>query len=103
MTYSSNSPPRNLQELHDIIGTRKLRFSKQHTIILRHAFEMPTDVALGTTQSLAENCKVSAASVSRLSRFLGFEKYAEFRNLFRQSLRDVSDKSQVKPSSQKTF
>lgn len=81
-------PPKSLAELRLIIASRKLVLPRQLEYILRGAMCKPELVAFGTARSIARACSVSPTTVVRLSRFLGFASFHEFRRLFREHLKE---------------
>jgi len=56
----------------------------------RTARAHPEIVAFGTAQSLADRCGVSPSTVARVAIALGFDNFREFRQVFRQHIREIS-------------
>ena len=79
--------PRNLQEVRDLIALRQVDVAPKAEKVLRFAFEHPADTAFSTMSHLASQCRVSNATVMRLSRCFGFESFRDFRELFRLEIR----------------
>ncbi len=92
MSSTAARPPASLDELRGMIVRREIRMSRQLEAVLRHVIGNPMDAAFGTCRSIAERCNVSAATVDRLAATLGFDGFADFRDLFRRSLRAAADK-----------
>ena len=90
MTGSSKHGPASLLELRERIVRREIVLGKRVEAVLRFMVENPQEAAFGTCRSIATRCNVSPATVDRLAVNLGFERFAEFRDLFRQSLRDAA-------------
>ncbi|MCZ6642725.1 MAG: MurR/RpiR family transcriptional regulator [Gammaproteobacteria bacterium] len=59
----------------------------QLQIAARYFLDHPEDVGLNSMRTVAAGAGVQPATVSRLSRALGFSSYKEFREPFRQRLR----------------
>lgn len=78
-----------------MIVRREIRMSRQVEVVLRHLIGNPADAAFGTCRSIAGRCNVSAATVDRLAASLGFKGFAEFRDLFRRSVRAAADKPET--------
>ena len=65
--------------------------------------EKPVDAAFSTCQKVATKCNVSVSTVDRVAAMLGFECFAEFRDLFRQSLRTcAASKAGAEPAAAHT-
>ena len=91
MTGPGIMPPASLAELRARIVRRDIRLGRQAETVLRYVVENPEDAAFGTCKSIAQSCKVSGATVDRLAGSLGFSRFADFRDLFRQSLHSNSN------------
>ena len=84
---SQASSTRDLQELRMLIASGKLKMPRRIETVLRYLFDNPADAAFGTTASLAKRCSVSASTIVRLAGVLGFERFRDFRELFRKELK----------------
>ncbi|MBT8142518.1 MAG: MurR/RpiR family transcriptional regulator [Gammaproteobacteria bacterium] len=71
-----------MQQLSDILGESAPQQYKAVKYILDH----PEDVALKSMRHIARDAGVKPTTISRLSKNLGFNKYAEFRAPFVQRL-----------------
>ena len=87
---SQASSTRDLQELRMLIASGKLKMPRRIETVLQCLFDNPSDAAFGTTRSLAKRCGVSASTIVRLTGVLGFERFRDFRELFRNELRRSS-------------
>lgn len=84
----SPAPPKTLEALRGMIAAQQLSLSKRQVTLLRFMIENPGEAAFSTHRSIAAACGVSPNAVRQLTQHLGFENLREFRELFRQSLRD---------------
>ena len=69
----------------------------------KYILENPEDMGLNSMRTVAKGAGVKPATVSRLSKSLGFAEYEQFREPFRQRLRKVEPKfaSRVKQVQQR--
>ena len=67
-------------------GDLDLPMGKQSYRALCQMLDDPEQVAMGNISSLARELEVSAATLSRLARQLGFTSFGAFQDLFRQHL-----------------
>lgn len=79
--------PPSLSELRENIVGREIVLGKRTEAVLRFMIENPGIAAFCTCQSIAKSFGTSHATVNRLAGNLGFNRFAELRELFRQSLR----------------
>lgn len=82
--------PTTIAELKDMIVATGLSLPEQQERVARTALAHPEIVAFGTAQSLADQCVVSPSTVVRVATALGFGNFREFRQVFRQHIRDIS-------------
>ena len=80
-------PPADLHALRQMIASGIVAIEPKADVVVRFALARPVDVALGTALSLAEICQVSPSVVARLVKAFGFSRFADFRDLFKQSVR----------------
>ena len=90
MTSSLKHRPTSLLQIKEWIVRRQIVLGNRMEDVLRFMIENPEEAAFGSCRSIATSCNTSPATVSRLAEHLGFERFANFRQLFRQSLRDES-------------
>ncbi|WP_352943509.1 hypothetical protein [Mesorhizobium sp. M1050] len=93
MIMSAEKTIRNLTtiaELKDMIVATRLSLPEQQERVARTALAHPEIVAFGTAQSLADRCEVSPSTVVRVATALGFDNFREFRQVFRQHIREIS-------------
>jgi DNA-binding MurR/RpiR family transcriptional regulator len=83
-----NTPPNNLLELKLMIASKEIALPDQLNRVLREAIARPDLVAFGSSNSIATACRVSPTTVVRLARLLGFNRFRDFRTLFREHLRE---------------
>lgn len=86
MSEIRQGPPANIGEIRWEISQRK-KLPKQVTHVLQAALDRPDLVAFGTSQSLALATGVAQTTVIRATRSLGYRKFSDFRDAFRESLR----------------
>ncbi|MER8429223.1 MurR/RpiR family transcriptional regulator [Mesorhizobium caraganae] len=82
--------PTTIAELKDMIVATRLSLPEQQERVARTALAHPEIVAFGTAQSLADRCGVSPSTVVRVATALGFDNFREFRQVFRQHIREIS-------------
>lgn len=79
-----------IAELKDMIVATRLCLPAQQERVARTALAYPEVVAFGTARSLANRCGVSPSTVVRVATALGFDNFREFRQVFRQQIREIS-------------
>lgn len=82
------TPPNNLLELKLMIASKEIALPDQLNRVLREAIARPDLVAFGSSNSIATACCVSPTTVVRLASLLGFNRFRDFRTLFRELLRE---------------
>nr|WP_315426316.1 MurR/RpiR family transcriptional regulator [uncultured Albidiferax sp.] len=89
----SNSKPRNLDALRDLIGRESERLTPRMRDAARYAIDHPNDVALNPVATVAGIAKIAPAAFIRMAKALGFEGYSDLQRLFREPLQHA-----VKPT-----
>ncbi|MGR9250526.1 MurR/RpiR family transcriptional regulator [Rhizobium leguminosarum] len=89
-TEKTIQKPTAIAELKDMIVATGLSLPYQQERVARTALAYPEIVAFGTAQSLADRCGVSPSTVVRVATALGFDNFREFRQVFRQHIREIS-------------
>jgi DNA-binding MurR/RpiR family transcriptional regulator len=89
-TQKNIRKPTTIAELKDMIVATGLSLPEQQERVARTALARPEIVAFGTAQSLADRCVVSPSTVVRVATALGFDNFREFRQVFRQHIREIS-------------
>ena len=85
------SPPRTVDDLRELvvrIGRDEAGVSlgsTAHTVLAR-LLERPEEVAVRTITDLAASLGVNASTLTRLSTRLGYTGFADFQNVFRDSV-----------------
>lgn len=79
-----------IAELKDMIVATRLSLPQQQERVARTALAHPEIVAFGTARSFANRCGVSPSTVARVAIALGFDDFREFRQVFRQQIREIS-------------
>jgi len=85
-TCPSMLPPCDIAGLRALIISGKLVFPDAHKRILEMGFATPSAIAFGNATSIATKCGIAPSSVWRITTFLGFRSFREFRQLFRDDL-----------------
>lgn len=85
--------PTTVAELKDMIVATGLSLPEQQERVARTTLAYPEIVAFGTAQSLADRCVVSPSTVVRVATALGFDNFREFRQVFRQHIRETSKRA----------
>jgi len=87
----ANQPPRSVDGLRELllrIGRDEADLSlgsKAHTVLAK-LIERPEEVAVRTITDLATSLDVNASTLTRLSTKLGYAGFADFQNVFRDSV-----------------
>lgn len=81
--------PQSIAEVKNTIVATKLRLPQQQEHVARTVLAHPEIVAFGTARSVADRCVVSPSTVNRVVTALGFEHFKEFRQIFRQHIREI--------------
>ncbi|MBB4403859.1 MULTISPECIES: MurR/RpiR family transcriptional regulator [Rhizobium/Agrobacterium group] len=82
-TRQTFKTPTSIQDMKGLIVTGSLRLSEQHDHVARTILARPHIVAFGTIGSLASECAVSPSTVVRVANSLGFDRFSQFRRVFR--------------------
>lgn len=85
-TCAPTLPPRGIAELRTLISSGKLIFPDAHKRILEMGFARPDVIAFGNATSIGGQCGIAPSSVWRITTFLGFRSFREFKQLFRDDL-----------------
>lgn len=89
----SNSKPRNLDALRDLIGRESERLTPRMRDAARYAIDHPNDMALNPVATVAGIAKIAPAAFIRMAKALGFDGYSDLQRLFREPLQHA-----VKPT-----
>jgi len=89
-------PPKNFESLRQFLtllrqGDIKLDIGKKSLLALVVMVDNPDVVATSNIVELAKFVKISPASITRLSKLLGFKGYNYFRQIFKQSSHSKTD------------
>ncbi|MCS4504154.1 hypothetical protein KBTX_00253 [wastewater metagenome] len=81
-------PPRSLDGLRRVVeaGRRReagVRLGQRSLAILEHMLDNPEEATLGSIAAIARQHGVSASTLTRLARRLGFDGFKAFQHLFR--------------------
>lgn len=87
----SRCPPSSLYELKSMIARRKVVFPGELERVMRAILDQPEFIAFGTAASIAGRCGVSRTTVVRLASHLGFGKFRDFKNLFREHFKEAAN------------
>jgi len=79
-----------IAELKHMIVATRLSLPQEQERVARTALAHPEIVAFGTARSFANRCGVSPSTVARVAIALGFDNFREFRQVFRQQIREIS-------------
>lgn len=83
-------PPESMVELRARFLSKSLPLSPRQYSVLGHCLYTPDIVAFGSTYTVAAHCRVSTATMTRLSRQLGFPSYKQFKRVFQKQILDRS-------------
>ncbi|RVH90099.1 MurR/RpiR family transcriptional regulator [Sinorhizobium medicae] len=87
----SRTPPSNLYELKSMIAKREVVFPGELERVMRAVLDQPEFIAFSTATSIAGKCGVSRTTVVRLASHLGFGKFRDFKNLFREHFKEAAN------------
>lgn len=85
-TRQTFKTPTSIQEIKGLMMTGSLRLSEPQGRVARTVLARPHMVAFGTIGSLARECAVSPATVVRVANSLGFDRFSQFKRVFRTHL-----------------
>lgn len=88
---TSRCPAKTLKELRSQIISRQIIVPSTLETIARLAFDTPSVVAFETGNAFAKRSGVPPQTVARLARSLGFKSFRDFRDIFRDHLREKAD------------
>jgi DNA-binding MurR/RpiR family transcriptional regulator len=88
---TSRCPPKTLTELRSQIISRQIVVPSTLETIARLAFDTPSLVAFETGNAFAKRSGVPPQAVTRLARSLGFKSFRDFRDIFRDHLREKAE------------
>lgn len=81
------STPVDIEDFKARILAKQYHLSKKAITVVNLAIQQPEQVAFGTVKSLADRSGVTQATVLRSLKSMGFERFSDFRQLFRLHLR----------------
>lgn len=79
-------PPKDIAEIKWLITSGSVDFSVKLRRVLEFALENPADAAFANTRGLALRCGVSVNTVLKLVKVPGFDRFRQFRDLFRAEI-----------------
>ena len=80
-------PPRDVSELRSIIVSRRLGVPEGIRVVLEIGFSKPELIAFGSAKSIAQLCGIAPSTVWRVTTFLGFAHFRDFKRLYQSELR----------------
>jgi DNA-binding MurR/RpiR family transcriptional regulator len=80
-----------MQPILDRLAEAMPEMTPQLRKAARYVVENPNDVGVGTVREVAEAADVKPNTLVRMARALGFEGYEDFRQPFRETLRNGQD------------
>ncbi|WP_049796539.1 MurR/RpiR family transcriptional regulator [Cupriavidus pinatubonensis] len=88
---ATSLPPRTVEGLRDLVVSigrdqAEVKLGAKALTVLAHLVERPEEVAVRTITDLANSLDVNASTLTRLATRLGFEGFAEFQGVFRNSM-----------------
>ncbi|WP_064684286.1 MurR/RpiR family transcriptional regulator [Rhizobium bangladeshense] len=87
-SLSAKIRPTSVSELRSAIAGTGGDYPAAVKQILELAFRHPDLVAFGSASSVAVTCAVSPSTVMRAARHVGFDTFRDFRQLFRDEVRE---------------
>ncbi len=79
--------PRTYEELRAVLSSGTIRFPKRLRQVAVFAWQHPSEVALGTISSVAEQAKVQPSTLVRFAQTLGYAGFSEFQEVFKEYLK----------------
>ena len=83
-----NNPPREFNELRDLIVARRDKMPKRLAQVAAYTIEFPDDIAFGTVGRISEQASVQPSTLVRFAKTLGYSGFSELQAVFQQRLRD---------------
>ena len=83
-----NNPPREFNELRDLIVARRDKMPKRLAQVAAYTIEFPDDIAFGTVGRISEQAAVQPSTLVRFAKTLGYSGFSELQAVFQQRLRD---------------
>jgi len=84
----TDNPPREFNELRDLIIEKRDKLPKRLAQVAAYAVEYPADIAFGTVGSISEQAAVQPSTLVRFAKALGYSGFSELQAVFQQRLRD---------------
>ena len=79
-------PPCDVSELRSIIVSRRLDVPEGIRAVLEIGFSRPELIAFGNARSIAQLCGIAPSTVWRVTTFLGFAHFRDFKRLYQSDL-----------------
>lgn len=87
MHMPSDSPPRDFNDLRDLIVEKREKLPKRLAQVAAFTIDSPDDIAFGTVGSIAEQANVQPSTLVRFAQALGYPGFSDLQAVFQQRLR----------------
>ncbi|WP_439627422.1 MurR/RpiR family transcriptional regulator [Shinella sp.] len=88
---TSRYPATTMAELRSQIISRQIVVPSTLETVARLAFDTPSLVAFESGNAFAKRSGIPPQAVTRLARSLGFKSFRDFRDVFRDHLREKAE------------
>lgn len=94
--------PRSYEELRAVLASDSVKFPKRLRDVAVFLWQHPSDVALGTTTSIAAQANVPPSTLVRFAQHLGYEGFSDLQQLFKDHLKASRPSPQLKARSKQS-
>jgi DNA-binding MurR/RpiR family transcriptional regulator len=87
LTVDPPSPPRNFEQLKELLLARREALPRRLVQVAAFALENPDDIAFGTVASVAAEAKVQPSTLIRFAQTIGYAGFSDLQEVFRSQLK----------------
>ncbi|MEO8667772.1 MAG: MurR/RpiR family transcriptional regulator [Bauldia sp.] len=87
MTRAAPKPPRNFEQLKELLLARREDLPRRLVQVAAFALENPDDIAFGTVASVAADAKVQPSTLIRFAQTIGYAGFSDLQDVFRSQLK----------------
>jgi DNA-binding MurR/RpiR family transcriptional regulator len=87
VTKAELLPPRNFEQLKELLLARRDELPRRLVQVAAFALENPDDIAFGTVASVAAQAKVQPSTLIRFAQTIGYAGFSDLQEVFRAQLK----------------
>jgi DNA-binding MurR/RpiR family transcriptional regulator len=79
---------KSVEEVIDVLKRRHPTMSAKHKLIAAHIISQPEDIAVSSTQEIAQSLEINPATLVRFAQSLSFSGFSELKKVFKQQVKN---------------